>query len=387
MTNYILAAALAALVSAAAYGAGHSRIDVAAIYFPSWHSDDHYSTWFGEGWNEWTLLNEDKPRFPGHEINRPEWGAFDEADPKWMARQIDAAADHGITVFIFDWYWYNGVQILQRPVEETLPKTPNRKRIKYALMWANHTWMNIFPLGYNQPQMPMLTIRHSAADFQRMMAHCIKVHFRQPNYWRVNGALYFSLFQPAEFINQLGGAEKAKAVLDAARAQVRKAGLGEVHFAGFVWDAETARLCEQAGFDSLTSYNCAAAGHLPDQPTEEYDRMAARHEDMWKSGDSSRLPYSPVVTAGWDVTPRWDPKAPWPPAVDGYPYTPLAINNTPAKFGALCSKARAFAETSAKHPPAVTVNSWNEWTEGGAILPGTRFGSGYLDELKKAFSD
>lgn len=387
MTNCILAAALIFLLSAAATGAARPRVDVAAIYFPSWHNDDHYSTWFGENWNEWKLLNDDKPRFPGHEINRPEWGDFDEADPKTMARQIDTAADHGITVFIFDWYWYNGVQILQRPVEETLPKTPNRKRIKYALMWANHTWANVFPLAYNQTAQPMLPIRHSAEDFQRMMAHCIKVHFRQPNYWRVNGALYFSLFQPAEFINQLGGPAKAKAVLEAARVEVRKAGLGEMHFAGFAWDANIARMSEEAGFDSLTTYCCAAAGHLPDQPIEEYDRMAARHEDLWKAGDSTRLPYCPVVTAGWDVTPRWDPKAPWPPAQNEYPYTPMAVNNTPAKFGALCRKARAFAEASPKHPPAVVVNSWNEWTEGGAILPGTRFGSGYLDELKKAFSD
>ena len=54
------------------------------------------------------------------------------------AKQIDQAANFGVDVFIFDWYWYSGVQILHRPVEETLPKTPNRDKIKYALMWADH---------------------------------------------------------------------------------------------------------------------------------------------------------------------------------------------------------------------------------------------------------
>jgi hypothetical protein len=94
------------------------RIDVAAIYFPGYHRDTHYDAWFGEGWNEWTLLAEAPTRFPGQQFFKPRWGPFDEADPKWMERQIALAADHGITVFIFDWYWYSGVKILHRPLEE-----------------------------------------------------------------------------------------------------------------------------------------------------------------------------------------------------------------------------------------------------------------------------
>src|SRR5437870_934636 len=64
--------------------------DVAAIYFPSWHRDDHYSAWYGEGWNEWKLVERNPPRYPGHEQLKPapDWGYFDEADPRMMARQI-----------------------------------------------------------------------------------------------------------------------------------------------------------------------------------------------------------------------------------------------------------------------------------------------------------
>ena len=34
--------------------------------------------------------------------------------------------------------------------------------------------------------------------------------------------------------------------------------------------------------------------------------------------------------------------------------------------------------------PALFVNSWNEWTEGGPLLPQQKYGAGYLEELKKA---
>ena len=51
------------------------------------------------------------PRFPGHyEPNVPLWGYQADNDPSVMAQKIDAAADHGIDHFLFDWYWYKVLQ-------------------------------------------------------------------------------------------------------------------------------------------------------------------------------------------------------------------------------------------------------------------------------------
>lgn len=363
-------------------------MDVAAIYFPSWHADDHYSAWYGEGWNEWKLLSTNPERFPGHHRVKPsrDWGYYDECDPTVMARQIDLAVEHGVNVFIFDWYWYSGVQILHRPVEETLPKTANREKIKYALMWANHTWVNYFPFAYEGPVNWLLPIRHSAADFDRVMRHCIEKHFNQPNYWKVNGGLYFSIFAPEDFIKQLGGAEKTKAVFDAAREQVRKAGLGEVHFAAFTGIPQSVPDMKKAGFDSMTSYNVTtmSSGYqLPGQPFEEYDHFVNRHEGFWDAMDTGELPYAPVVTVGWDVTPRWEKNVPWPPEKNHYPYTPIVVNNTPEKFGELVRRGLRQIETSKLRPPALFINSWNEWTEGSALVPQEKYGDDYLKELKR----
>lgn len=366
-----------------------SSMTVAAIYFPSWHADDHYSAWYGEGWNEWRLLEENPERFPGHHRIQPasDWGYFDEADPRWMARQIDLAADHGIDVFIFDWYWYSGVQILHRPVEETLPRTPNRDRIQYALMWADHTWVNYFPYPYDGSVNWLLPIRHTAANFDRAMDHCIDRHFSQPNYWRLDGGLYFSLFAPEEFIRQLGGPEQAKRVLDAAREKVRAAGLGEIHFAAFTGIPQSIESIERAGFDSMTSYNVTTMSSglkLPEEPFEPYDAMIARHEDYWDNMDTGALPYAPVVTVGWDVTPRWEKNAPWPPQKNHYPYTPIVVDNTPEKFGELVRRALRHAETSEGGAPFILVNAWNEWTEGSSLLPQEKYGDGYLRALRVA---
>ena len=38
-------------------------------------------------------------------------GLFDESDPAWSSREAATAADAGIDAWIFDWYWYCGVEI------------------------------------------------------------------------------------------------------------------------------------------------------------------------------------------------------------------------------------------------------------------------------------
>jgi hypothetical protein len=60
------------------------------------------------------------------------------------------------------------------------------------------------------------------------------------------------------------------------------------------------------------------------------------------------------------------------------------INNTPEKFGNLVRRGLRQIEQSKLKPPALFVNSWNEWTEGSALLPQQKYGSGYLEELRKA---
>ena len=52
-----------------------------------------------------------------------------------MAQKIDAAADHGIDAFIFDWYYYDDGLFLERAIEEGFFGAKNNERIKFSLMW------------------------------------------------------------------------------------------------------------------------------------------------------------------------------------------------------------------------------------------------------------
>src|SRR5579871_2627735 len=98
---------LLAAAGIAILGAGlQIRPQVAVYYFPGYHPDPRIDARKGKGWTEWVLVKAATPKFPGHNQPRvPVWGYEDESNPKAMAKKIDAAADHGIDAFIFDWYW------------------------------------------------------------------------------------------------------------------------------------------------------------------------------------------------------------------------------------------------------------------------------------------
>ena len=126
--------------------------EIGAYYFPNYHVDPRNEELHGPGWTEWELVKRGEPRFPGHLQPRvPMWGYEDEADPAVMAKKIDAAADHSIDAFIFDWYWYENRPYLNRGLDEGFLNAPNADRLKFSLMWANHDWLDIHPYKRNSP--------------------------------------------------------------------------------------------------------------------------------------------------------------------------------------------------------------------------------------------
>lgn len=46
------------------------------------------------------------------------WGYQDETLPEVMEQKIEAAVYAGVTVFLFDWYWYNGSVFLGDTIEK-----------------------------------------------------------------------------------------------------------------------------------------------------------------------------------------------------------------------------------------------------------------------------
>ncbi len=374
-----------------------NRPHITAFYFPNWHVDQRNQLHHGQGWTEWELLQAARPRYPGHnQPVVPAWGYFDEADPAWAARQIDLAADHGIDSFLFDWYYYNDGDFLSRALDEGFLAAPNRARMQFALMWANHDWHNIHPARFTNQVELLQGGAVNEAGFDRLIDTVIERYFSQPNYLRLDGKPFFSVYEIGTLIKSFGGVIQAAKAMQKFRDKSSAAGCGGVHFNAIVWQLsilasevqlpKSNQLLEQLGFDSATSYvwvhhsNPAAEGF----PKGSYLRSMRDNIAVWHEyAQSLQIPYGPNVTMGWDPSPRTLPTDRYEDR--GYPFTGILDGNTPAAFAQALRHAQAHLRNTPKALNLLTLNAWNEWTEGSYLLPDTKNGTGYVEAIREVF--
>ena len=101
-----------------ASAAGGRGLDVLCIYYPEWHVYPEGEAIFGKGRTEWDYVESAIPRFKGHEQPlRLVAGHPDDSNPSDVAGEIDLAADAGIDVFVYDWYWADGHPIQHEALE------------------------------------------------------------------------------------------------------------------------------------------------------------------------------------------------------------------------------------------------------------------------------
>ena len=213
------------------------RITVACYYFPNYHTHDRRNDSLkGDGWAEWELVKKARPCFDGQQQPKvPAWGYTDEKDPAEMARKIDAAADNGVDVFIFDWYYYDDGPFLNRALDEGFLKAPNTEKLKFALMWANHDWLDIHPYTKGDEQKILYPGRVTPETFDKIGDLIIKEYFTKPNYWTVDGKPYFSVYDVQKFVENFGSVEAARAAMDKMREKAVAAGLPGVHWNLVTW--------------------------------------------------------------------------------------------------------------------------------------------------------
>ena len=376
----------------------NADITVAAYYFPNYHPTDPRNVKaHGKSWSEWEVVKAARPRFPGHQQPKvPLWGYTDESDPKVMAQKIAAAADHGIGVFIYDWYYYNDGVFLERGLEQGFLGATNCHRLKFGLMWADHDYTDIFPFKPSRGKAPLLYPgKVTPATFDRMTDYIIATYFNHPSYWRIAGQPYFSIYDVGMLVNSFGSVTNTRAALDRFRAKVCSAGFPGLHLNAVVWGApilagESApanwqKLVSELGFDSLTSYVWAHHGALREFPVSEYVPGRDRYFQHWEGMlREFRQPYFPNVSMGWDSSPRTDQSEPFTQN-HPYPFTPILVGNTPEQFRAALQITKHRLLAAPTMPKVVTINSWNEWTEGSYLEPDTVSGMKYLEAVQAVF--
>jgi Glycosyltransferase WbsX len=349
--------------------------DVLAIAynFPSWHPSPWMEARFGKGWTEFDPLRNAHSLFPGHSMpHYPLWGYYDESDPVWAAKEIDLAVEYGLDAWMIDWYWHEGTQFYQEQIEHGLLKAENRNKIKFAVMWANHDWKNVYPARSPEQAAIMLPMVHTLPDFDRVTEYCCEHYFSQSNYLRLDNAPLFSIFDAGKIIEQLQ-LDGLRHGLDRMRERANKLGFAKLHLqVANGYDRYQTQL-KELGFDSATQYGTFGwtYGLKPPGSRIPYGIGATEAISSWKEKrEAVKVPFHPCVSVGWDDSPRFEE------------FASVAINRSPDQFERLVRAAR-HTIADAQHTKMLYIAAWNEWTEDHVLLPDTYWGYSYLEALKR----
>ena len=367
--------------------------DVAAYVWPSYYPDDRAKIFWPMGIGEWETVINNKPKFEGHEQPRfPLWGYVNEANRDVMEMEIAAAADHGVNVFIYDWYWYDRMPFLEGCLNDGYLKARNNDRVKFYLMWANH---DVFLKWDKRNADDAFTKKNTALiwkgsverlEFEKIAHRWIEKYFSQPSYYRIDDKPVFMIYDLNSFINGLGGVEQAKDAIVWFRAEVKQAGFKGLELQVALRRDSNRKLTgmadedigtqkevvETLGFDSLAHYSM---GHLIPNVEGDYAELMYKVAQGWTTISTNySAHYYPHVSAGWDTSPRAN-------TFRGA----ITTNNTPANFEKALRLAKGFVDNHPNQAPLIIINSWNEWTETSYLEPDTKYGYGYLDAVKRVF--
>jgi hypothetical protein len=361
------------------------KYEIGAYYFPNYHVDARNEACYGKGWTEWELVKKAVPRFEGHvQPKVPLWGYEDEAGPAAMEKKIAAAADHGLSYFIFDWYWYNDGPFLSRCLDEGYLKAGNKDRLKFCLMWANHDWTQIHPAKAGVPEKLLFPGAVTRKTFDTIVDRVIKEYFSQPSYWKIDGRPYFSIYELHTLIKGLGGVGAAQEALESFREKTKKAGFPDLHLNAVAWGVKDQRLVSLLQVDSITSYAWIHHATLKKFPVTDYRDFVEAGTKHWeRAKEKFGVPFFPNVTMGWDSSPRTDPAGPFQQGA--YPFLATVGGNTPAEFKKALQRMKEHLDASPDRPKIGNINAWNEWTEGSYLEPDKANGMAYLQAVKEVF--
>lgn len=312
-------------------------------------------------------------KIPNH-ITQALKGGFKDREPIWgyitnnqqaIDEQIVKAADAGLSFFSFCWYYYHEKRYNDRELNSPITyylSSPNKNRLKFCFMVANHGEVKIGPVQY-----PIVKDLWLEA-------------FKDPQYLKVNGKPLIIFFELYSLLKEFGSTPKIKAAFDDLRASAVKAGLKGVTIAICSGLEGEMKKIEECGFDLITGYNYHSSGFAKGLQANPISNMQKAEQKIWNTFPRlTRIPYMPVATLGWD--PR-----PW--ANDGNKYLEkpyykgYSVNSVTTSVGNAVKWVNKNARNTTKEK-IVLLYAWNENGEGAWLTPG-KTGFSPLQGVKKA---
>lgn len=360
-----------------------------AINLPQFHPFPENDEWWGKGFTEWTNVTKARPRFKGHyQPHLPaDTGFYDLRLPEARQMQADLAREYGIYGFCYYHYWFNGKQLMERPVNDIL-KSGNPD-YPFMLCWANENWARNWDGGFKNV---LIEQNYSDEDDVNHMRFLCENVFSDKRYIRIDGKPFFVVYKPSLFPNIKNTIDNWRKVAS---------GYGMELYLGFMLSLDkTPENLLDAGFDAVVEFQPHFARPYLYAMQNRWDWFMYRLKRkylkwmdidpvmdsvVWEYADfvktqcerpAVKYKQFPGITPQWDNASRRINKVFW-----------CLNNSTPQLYGQWLSHILKTFKPYSNEENFVFVNAWNEWAEGNHLEPDQKWGRGYLEETRRVLQE
>jgi hypothetical protein len=274
----------------------------------------------------------------------PLWGWRDDKQ-EIMDRQIDLAADNGVSYFSFCWYWADNKRPINvEAIEKDSKHLPinlfmqakNNNRMEFSLLVANHNGFEII----------------GADAWKQAADYWINNYFKHPRYLCIDGKPVIVIYSPA------GANKEGLAYL---QEQAKKKGFPGISVVCCINGKP------EDGFSLKSYYNVSPAGAWSTNRSERhlYKEIIDANVQAWKG--TPEQPLIPLLTQGLDVR-AWQ----GPGGLGGGALTWYFDKATPGEFEGHLDR---LVQWMYANPTLITkdklaiIYAWNEIGEGAWLVP------------------
>lgn len=351
---------------------------VIAWYLPQYYKIPKNDIYHGEGFTEWTNTTRAIPLFTGHyQPHLPyDVGFYNLTMKSALERQVELAKKYGIYGFCFDYYWFSGEKIMEKPTELFLA---NRDLdLHYCINWCLENWSTVWDGGARELIYEQKLTESDAAGFLKD----ILPYFQDERYIRIDG-------KPVLMCYGCNTVEREIFVrfVDKLRKLVKEQGISDLYimlcvggFSGSVkdWGGDAVveyptinmGACNKFEVDGYINPNFISREGLLDYQgmidSKSYMRNYSE-ENVYRAAmvnfdNSARKAYSENCYITVNASP------------DGYRYWISEI-------------IKDSMRTHNRDNNYVFVLAWNEWAEGAHLEPDLRYGYAYLNATRVAIEE
>jgi hypothetical protein len=374
------------------------RVKLLAFYFPQFHAIPENDEWWGKGFTDWVNVRGARPMFDGHYQPRVPLGNryYDQSEKATIEWQIETARSHGVHGFCHYHYWFDGKQLLNTPTDIVMES--KELDFPFCLAWANETWSRRWD-GRDHHILQEQTHRPDKAIWEAHFNYLFRA-WSDERAIKVDGKPLFLIYR-AHRVNQIGE------MFDFWRELAHRRGLPGLYFATIKqYEFPMPEVLKH--FDAVVQFQPFEALYSPDfevpLPTIQRGRavqLARRllpekaqdvlravryslfegltfydYDSVWKhilkAEREAGIPAFPGAFVDWDNTARYKKRA------------RIFRGASPERFE---HWFRQLVQVTAQRPAPehfIFLNAWNEWAEGTYLEPDARYGSKYLEAVRRS---